>query len=63
MQLPDQYQCTHLETNAQTKRALKSMIIEVRVCLVSCSHFADPKIVDPANVWDLPIKFFLALEV
>ena len=38
-------------------------LVHVRVCLVSRSHFADPKMADPANVWDLPIKFFLALEV
>ena len=31
--------------------------------LVSRSHFADPKMVDPVNVWDLPINFFLTLEV
>ena len=58
-----------IETNARTKRALKSTITEVqtfvrtRIRLVSCSHFTDPKMADPANVWDLPIKFFLAFEV
>ena len=35
----------------------------VCVRLVSRSHFADPKMADPANVWDLPIIFFLPLEV
>ena len=78
MQIPDYYQCTHLETNDRTKRALKSTIIEMQtlcmktlplymvyvcVCPVSRSHFADPKMADPANVWDLSIKIFLTLEV
>ena len=38
-------------------------LVYVRGCLVSCNHFADPKIADPVNVWDLPINFFLALEM
>ena len=45
------------------------MIIEVqafvyvRVRLVSRSHFTSPKMADPVNVWNLPIKLFIALEV
>ena len=35
----------------------------VHVRLVSRSHSGNPKIADPANVWDLPVNFFLALEV
>ena len=51
----------------EQKRALKSTIIEVQalctyayIYIVSLSHFTDPKMADPGNVWDLPIKFFLA---
>ena len=35
----------------------------VHVCLVSRSHSGNPKMADLVNVWDLPINFFLALEV
>ena len=33
-------------------------LVYVRVRLVSRSHFTDPKMADPVNVWDLHIKFF-----
>ena len=46
-----------------SRRSSKYRPLYVRVRLVSRSHFADPKMADPANVWELPIKFFLALEV
>ena len=38
-------------------------LVYICVHLVSRSHFVDPKMADPADVWDLPIKFFLPLEV
>ena len=45
------------------------MILEVQalctyayVYSLTYSHFTSPKMADPANVWSLPIKFFLALE-
>ena len=38
-------------------------LVYVRVRLVSRSHFTSPKMADPVNVWNLPINFFLALEV
>ena len=41
------------------KRVLKLQ----HVSLVSCSHSGNPKMADPANVWDLPIQFFLAFKV
>ena len=51
------------EKSAEVDDHRSADLVHVRVCLVSRSHFADPKMADPANVWDLPIKFFLALEV
>ena len=37
--------------------------MHVHESLVSRSHFDNPKMADPANVWDSPINFFLALGV
>ena len=54
------------------KRALKSQrssnhrtlcLVYIHVHLVSRSHFCNPKMADMTNVWDLPIKIFLTLEV
>ena len=44
------------------KGALKLTIIKINALHV-LSHFAHPKMADPVDVWDLPIKFFLALEM
>ena len=40
-----------------------ALCMYVRVHLVSRSHFSNLKMADPANVWDLPSKNFLVLEV
>ena len=45
MQLPDQNQCTHVETNAQTKKAVKSIatIVEPEKVL-PCVHTYTPSL-------------------
>ena len=41
----------------------KALPVYVHIRLVSRSHFGNPKMAALANVWDLPITFFLTLEV
>jgi hypothetical protein len=38
-------------------------IVYIFIRLVLHSHLGDPKLADPANVWNLPINIFLALEM
>ena len=37
--------------------------VYIRFHLVLHSLSTDPQMADPVNVWDLPINFFLALEI
>ena len=50
-----------MSTDADDHRSTDLVYVCIR--LVSHSHFADPKKVDPDNVWDLLTEMFLALEV
>ena len=63
---PSRNKCSNrksAEVDDHRSTGLVYVRVDVRVCLVSHSHFTDLKMADPANVWDLPINFFLVLKV
>ena len=58
---PSRNKCSN-KKSAEVDDHRSTGLVYVRVRLVSRSHFTSPKMADPVNVWNLPIKF-LALEV
>ena len=56
------YKCSYKkDTEVDAHRSTDLVYVHIR--LVTRSHFADLKMTDPVNVWDLPINFFIALKV
>ena len=54
---PSRNKCSN-KKSAEVDDHRSTGLVYVCVCLVSRSHFADLKMADPANAWDLPINIY-----